>query len=379
MSEKKPHKKNPSTKASKKVAVILFNLGGPTGPDTIAPFLKRFFLDRNIIHLPYPLRWLLASLISFFRSRGEAREVYGEMGGSSPLLENTEAQRRAIEDELKKRLPDNTDLRTWTCMQYWHPMAESIAPQVQAFQPDQVVLLSLYPQFSTTTFRSSLQAWEAVSKKIGFHPQTSVICCYPEEAGFIAASAEKVKEKISLCQAETGRDPRVLFSAHSLPESYIKAGDPYVWQCENTVKAIADKAGLDKNSYRVCYQSKVGPQKWVGPQTEDEIERAGEDGVPIIVYPHAFVSEHVETIVELGIEYREVAEEAGAPWYDVVETVGTHPSFISGLSDQIMHALERSTGVKPGHPDGHRICPKAYGDCCQKTFKATKNGLSSQL
>lgn len=352
----------------KKIAVVLFNLGGPTGSKTIKPFLFNFFTDPNIIPLPKPLRWCLAKLISIRRSSGEAGEAYGEMGGSSPLLENTLAQQNALQEELEKIAGKDSEIRTYTCMRYWHPMAASVAPQVQAFNPDQIMLVSLYPQFSTTTFWSSLAQWHMVAQKIGLKTKTTTFCCYPQLDGFIKASAENIKKLYQACKKETGRAPRILFSAHSLPEKIVKNGDPYAWQCEQTVQAILKKLPYKNPDTVVCYQSKVGPQKWLGPQTEDEIERAGHEGVPLIIYPHAFVSEHVETIVELGIEYKEVAHEAGVPWYGVVPTVGTHPAFIGDLAKMVKKRIGSAKKIVNGTATGKRNCPQPYHKCCQRRY-----------
>ncbi len=352
-------------KKQKKIAVILFNLGGPTGPKTIKPFLFNFFMDPNIIPFLKPLRFLLAKLISIKRSKGEAGEAYGEMDGGSPLLENTIAQQHA----LQKALASSHDIRVYTCMRYWHPMASSVAPQVQAFNPDQIMLVSLYPQFSTTTFWSSLAQWRRVCLNIGLDKPTTTLCCYPQLEGFIKASAENIKKVYQDCKKATGRNPRILFSAHSLPEKIIKDGDPYAWQCEQTVKAILKKLPYKNPDYVICYQSKVGPQKWLGPQTEDEIERAGHEKVPVIVYPHAFVSEHVETIVELGVEYKEVADEAGVPWYGVVETVGTHPAFINDLARLIKKRIGSRKKIVNGTATGKRNCPQPYDKCCQRRYE----------
>lgn len=349
----------------KKIAVVLFNLGGPTGPKTIYPFLYNFFMDQNIIPWPKPLRFFLANFIALLRSNGPAKEAYGEMGGASPLLENTIAQA----DALKEKLKDLGEVRMYTCMRYWHPMADSVVPQVQAFNPDELVLVSLYPQMSSTTFWSSLTTWQYWANKFGYKKAPTVIECYPTEPGFIAASAENVRKEIDKCVAETGRKPRVLFSAHSLPLSVIKNGDPYEYQCQRTAQAIIEKLNIADLDTRISYQSKVGPQKWLGPQTEDEIHVAGNDKVPLIIYPHAFVSEHVETIVELGVEYREVAEHSGVPYYSVVPTVGTHPEFIGGLAAQIKKRLGQS-GLFSDNEKGSVICPENFIWCCQRRAKS---------
>jgi len=356
--------------APERLAVVLFNLGGPTSKEAIYPFLVNFFMDPNIIKLPYPLRFALSRLIAWKRSRGEALEAYGEMGGSSPLLENTLAQEEAIQAALVDKLDvSKATIKTFTCMRYWHPMAESVVPMVQAFKPTRVVLVSLYPQFSTTTFWSSLEQWHKYTDEFGLNVPTTTLCCYPKQDGFIAASTELMAEKIRIAEKEIGCKPRVLFSAHSLPESIIRQGDSYAAQCQQTVDAVVDKLASDHDltdlDVVTCYQSKVGPQKWLGPQTEDEIERAGEEKTPIIIYPHAFVSEHVETIVELGVEYREVAEHAGVPYYDVVPTVGTHATFVDGLADEII-ARRHNDKIEAAQDDGSPVCPCGSYRCCQR-------------
>lgn len=351
----------------KKIAIVVFNLGGPTGKKTIQPFLLNFFMDKNILPFPKPFRLALANFIAFRRSRHEASTSYGEMNDQSPLLENTLSQARAIQNELDHL----GDVRVYTCMRYWHPMADSVAPQVQAFNPDHLMLVSLYPQLSSTTFWSSLQVWQETVKKIGYTKEPSVLCCYPTEPGFIAASVDNIRTEIEKCQAATGRLPRLLLSAHSLPLSVIQKGDPYEVQCNMTAQMIIRELNIPDMDVVISYQSKVGPQKWLGPQTEDEIKRAGADTVPLIVYPHAFVSEHVETIVELGVEYRHVAEHAGVPYYGVVPTVGTQPKFICGLTSLIKKYLTRP-GIYSEAMDGLPICPPEFNWCCQRRAKAEK-------
>ncbi len=302
-----------------KIAVILFNLGGPDSPDAVQPFLQNLFSDPAIIRLPSFLRLPLARFIARRRAP-KARDIYARIGGSSPILGQTEAQARALEEALGTE----HEWRGYVCMRYWHPMTEAVVRSVKRFAPDRIVLLPLYPQFSTTTTASSFEAWR---KAATFKVQTAKIEAYPTEPGFIAASVDLVKQGL----AEAGSVPkRVLFSAHGLPERVIKAGDPYQGQVEQTARAIAEQiGGLD---WTVCYQSRVGPLKWIGPSTEAEIVRAGSDKVGIVLYPLSFVSEHSETLVELDIEYRHLAERAGVPVYVRVPTVGTHPKFIGGLA-----------------------------------------------
>lgn len=340
-----------------KVAIILFNLGGPDSPEAVQPFLKNLFSDPAIISLPSLLRLPLASFISSRRAP-KAKKIYDQIGGSSPILGQTEAQARALEEALGA----GHEWRGYVCMRYWHPMTEAVVRSVKKFGPDRIVLLPLYPQFSTTTTGSSIKAWKAAVAAAKLALPTQAVCCYPDEPGFVAASVDLLKQGL----AEAGDRPvRVLFSAHGLPEKIIQRGDPYQVQVERTAKAIADRiGGLD---WSVCYQSRVGPLKWIGPSTDTEVKRAGQDGKAIVLYPLAFVSEHSETLVELDIDYRRVAGECGVPAYIRVPTVGTHPLFIAGLADRVRAVLaEPKVAVCHGAtamPCGqqHRGCPLVSG------------------
>ncbi|WP_374440032.1 ferrochelatase [Stella sp.] len=337
-----------------RLAVVLFNLGGPDGPAAVQPFLVNLFSDPAIIRVPGPLRWLLARVIA--RRRAPiARENYARLGGGSPLLANTEAQARALETALA----DLGEVRVFVAMRYWHPFAAETARAVAAFAPDRVVLLPLYPQFSTTTTASSLADWARAARRAAIRAPTSSVCCYPLERGLVAAEAELVREGLAMAR-ESGPS-RVLFSAHGLPEKIVAAGDPYQWQVERTAAMVAERAGLGAGEWVVCYQSRVGPLAWIGPSTEDEIRRAGADGLGIVVVPIAFVSEHSETLVELDIEYRELADEAGVRTYVRVPTVGVRAAFVAGLADLVRDAAGRSPGWVP--PEGRRLCPAAHGGC----------------
>jgi ferrochelatase len=334
-----------------KIAIVLFNLGGPDSPEAVQPFLRNLFSDRAIINLPAIVRLPLARFISGRRAV-VARKIYEQIGGSSPILGQTEAQARALEAALAG---DDNQWRAFICMRYWHPMTPDVVQQVRAFAPDRIVLLPLYPQFSTTTTGSSVDAWRAEAARL--KASTRLLCCYPQEQGFVDASVDHLRQELA---ALAGMKARVLFSAHGLPEKIVKAGDPYQWQVERTAAAIAAAAGLD--DWAVCYQSRVGPLKWIGPSTHDEIERAGRDGVAVVVYPLAFVSEHSETLVELDIEYRALAGQAGVSHYRRAATVGTHPAFITGLARAARtSALGEATMCKAGPDDAP--CPAAHLRC----------------
>jgi len=313
-----------------KVAIILFNLGGPDSLDAVQPFLRNLFGDPAILRLPTLIRSPLARFLSSRRT-AKARAIYAKIGGSSPILGQIEAQARALEEALGKDGDQGHEWRGYVCMRYWHPMTEAVVRSVERFAPDRIVLLPLYPQFSTTTTASSFKEWNDTAH---FRVPTKTIDSYPTEPCFIAASIELVKQGV----ADAGAGARrVLFSAHGLPERVIKAGDPYQAQVEQTAKAIAD--GLGEIDWSICYQSRVGPLKWIGPSTDAEVRRAGADKVGVVVYPLAFVSEHSETLVELDIDYRHLAKEVGIPTYIRVPTVGTHPLFIAGLARLVRDAL----------------------------------------
>lgn len=337
-----------------RTAVVLFNLGGPDRPESVQPFLFNLFQDPAIISLPQPFRWLLAKLISSRRAP-VAKEIYAHLGGKSPLLDLTNAQARALE----KNCTDMGEVRAFVCMRYWHPMSGETARDVAAFKPDRIVLLPLYPQYSTTTTGSSFKDWYRAAKKAGVSAPTVAVCCYPEAAGWIAAQVALIREKFTTASGD--RKPRLLFSAHGLPEKIIAGGDPYQWQVEQTAAAVVRELAIDGLDWQVCYQSRVGPLQWIGPSTDAEIERAGRDGVPLIVVPIAFVSEHSETLVELDIEYGELAHKAGVPVYERVPAVGTHPDFVASLADLVGRAV-RDDGPLISEAGG-RICPAACGRC----------------
>ncbi len=208
----------------RKTAVVLFNLGGPDRPGAVRPFLFNLFNDPAIIGAPGPLRWLLAQWIS--RRRAPlARKIYEEIGGASPLLANTEAQAKALEAALNAGADDN-QVRVFIAMRYWHPMSGEVARAVEAYGPDQVVLLPLYPQFSTTTTGSSLTDWARAAAAAGLGAPTRSLCCYPTQTGFVTEVAGLLRSALTVAGARAEGAPRVLFSAHGLPKKFIERGDP---------------------------------------------------------------------------------------------------------------------------------------------------------
>lgn len=329
----------------RKIAVVLFNLGGPSAPEDIRPFLFNFFMDKNIIRAPLPIRYLVAQLISITRSRGAAKESYSALGGASPLLANTRAQADALAKVLADEIPD---ARVFVAMRYWHPRARDVVREVMAYGADTVVLLPLYPQFSTTTTFSSVQEWNREAQAAGLHVPTRIVSCYPDDPGFVAASADLITKAIS----GLTEPYRLLFSAHGLPEKVIQDGDPYAEQCRITAASIVNHINLPVVYWKLCYQSRVGPMKWIGPSIDETLQQAAEQKAGVVIYPPAFVNEHVETLVELDIEYKERAHELGIPFYIRVPTVGTHPLFIDGLKNLVLSALDDDAQKKEGTEHG---------------------------
>ena len=339
-----------------RVAVVLFNLGGPDGPDAVRPFLYNLFKDPAIISVPALLRYPIAALISS-RREASAQANYNIMGGGSPLLPETRKQAEALDAALAAARPDLT-VKAFIAMRYWKPFADQTAKEVAAFAPDEIVLLPLYPQFSTTTTASSQQDWARNYKGPG---RTRTVCCYPTAQGLIAAHAETIRR--TWIDAGRPGKVRLLFSAHGLPEKVIKGGDPYQAQVEATAAAFAALLP-ELPDWRVCYQSRVGPMKWIGPSTVEEIHIAGEQGVGLLLSPIAFVSEHIETLVELDHEYAELAENQGVAPYLRAPALGVDQAFIAALAQTVTHALARDGGAAP---EGAWLCPAGYGKCGRST------------
>lgn len=324
-------------------ALILFNLGGPDSQEAVQPFLFNLFNDPAIISLPNPFRALLAKLISSKRAP-KAREIYKLMGGSSPILKNTQAQATALSDALGE------GYKVFVSMRYWHPMSDEVVKQVKEYNPTEIILLPLYPQFSTTTTNSSINDWERACRRIKLDCPTRSACCYPMQKDFIHAQAQLIRDMYQ--QATQHGTPRILFSAHGLPEKVVNAGDPYQWQVEQTTLKVVEELDIHQLDFVNCYQSRVGPLKWIGPATDVEILRAKHDNVPILLVPIAFVSEHSETLVELDIEYRHLV---GDHPYFRVPTVSTHPDFIAGLK-AIIHGDDSGCG----NCNGFKGCYKKH-------------------
>jgi ferrochelatase len=337
-----------------KLAVVLFNLGGPDSLEAVEPFLKNLFSDPAILSVPSFVRGPLAQFIA--RRRAPiAREIYAKIGGRSPILEETEKQAAALEGALAA---EGHDARAFVAMRCWKPFSDQVAAAVKAWTPERIVLLPLYPQYSTTTAQSSLADWHRAARAANLLTPTSRVCCYPWDAGFIRAEADLIRDAFARTNPDISY--RLLLSAHGLPERTVAKGDPYRWQVEQTAQAIVAELAIPNLDWNVCYQSRVGPLKWIGPATDAEVRRAGAGKTGVVMAPIAFVSEHSETLVELDIEYGHLARDTGVPDYIRVPTVGHHAAFIEGLARLVSAAAVAQTPITCGEG---RICPREFARC----------------
>ncbi|MDA7694899.1 ferrochelatase [Candidatus Pelagibacter sp.] len=316
-----------------KKAIILFNLGGPDKLENVEPFLFNLFNDPAILNLPTLLRYPLAKLISNRRAP-VAKKIYAELGGSSPILKLTKKQSDALEIKLNQTQEED-EYKCFIIMRCWNPRAKDVIKDVQLYGPNEVVLMPLYPQYSAATSGSSIKEWKDVCRKNNYHVKTSTICCYPTDQNFITAHTKEIIKKI-----KDLKNFKLIFSAHGLPEKNIKKGDPYQWQVEQSVKKIVENLNDENLDWILSYQSRVGPLKWIGPSTETIIIENSKLGKHIVLVPIAFVSEHSETLVELDIEYKEIADANGCKNYTRVPALGINEDFIKAMSELIIKKNE---------------------------------------
>ena len=341
-----------------KKAVILFNLGGPDKLENVEPFLFNLFNDPAILNLPGIIRYPLAKFIANRRAP-IAKKIYEELGGSSPILKLTINQ----SEELEKKLNQNNSLDEYKCfivMRCWHPRAKKVVNEVRSFNPEEIILLPLYPQFSASTSASSIREWENICKINNYKIKTSTICCYPTDKNFIKAHAVEINKKINGIN-----NYKLIFSAHGLPEKNIKKGDPYQWQVEQTVNEIVKYLNIQNLDWILSYQSRVGPLKWIGPSTDNVIIKNSKLGKQLIIVPVAFVSEHSETLVELDIEYKKLALDNGCIKYIRVPALGVNDTFIESLSNLIINKDKNQFNGKIFPPINK--CPSNFIKCpCQR-------------
>lgn len=319
-----------------RLGVLLLNLGGPEQLSDVRPFLFNLFSDPEIIRIPIralqkPLAWLIST------SRAKKSQAnYEKIGGGSPLRRITEEQARALETRLRAQ---GHDAKVYIGMRYWHPFTEDALVEIQQDEIEQLVILPLYPQFSISTSGSSFREIEKIWTEQPHlrPPHYTAIADWYKEPGYLQAMSELIAAEIDKCPNPDRA--HIFFSAHGVPVSYVEeAGDPYQLEIEDCTKSIVATLGRD-NAHSLAYQSKVGPIEWLQPYTEDAIVRLAQAGVDeLVVVPISFVSEHIETLEEIDIEYREIAEEAGIHTFNRVPALDTNPVFIQTLCDLVLKA-----------------------------------------
>ncbi len=331
-----------------KIAVVLFNLGGPAKLTQVKKFLFNLFNDKNIITIPQPFRWLLATLISTFRTN-KAKKLYQHMGGGSPILAYTKEQAAHLAITLEQ-LDKLNQYEVFIAMRHAAPYAEEAVEKITQYSPDEIILLPLYPQYSTTTTKSSFE--DFIAKAANISAKIKTICCYPKDEDFIKAHQELIRKTYEENNL-ANKKPLILFSAHSIPQKFVDRGDPYQWQITTTVENIMRNLKLEVE-YVISYQSKVGKIKWLEPETSKEIIKAAKANKALIIVPIAFVSDHLETLVELDIDYKQLADELEVKDYHRVPALGINSSFINSLANQTIKLVNNEAFS--------RVCPREF--CC---------------
>ncbi|HMG35312.1 MAG TPA: ferrochelatase [Blastocatellia bacterium] len=326
-----------SNQRGERLGVLLFNLGGPETLADVRPFLFNLFADPDIIRLPLrsmqkPLAWA----ISTQRYR-KSQSYYRQIGGGSPLRRITDQQAHALELALAAR---GITGRVYVGMRYWWPMIEQALEQISSDQITHLVVLPLYPQYSISTTGSSLNRMNQLFGQNGKPPAVSVIESWQAEPAYIDALCRTIKEELDQFPTSDPAATHIVFSAHSVPVSYIEEGDPYLKQTQETVSETVARLGRDR-PHSLSFQSKVGPVKWLRPSTDETIRRLAAEGVDqVLLVPVSFVSEHIETLYELDILYRGVAEEVGLKHYRRAPALNCRPDFIEALAGLVERNLE---------------------------------------
>lgn len=320
------------TRSTRRLGVVLFQLGGPDSLEAIEPFLYNLFCDPDIIDFPFARigRKPLAKLISATRAR-KVQHHYAVIGGFSPIRRHTERQARALEAELRDQ---GLDARCFVAMRYWHPFTAEAIAQVQQAECDELLLLPMYPQYSSTTTGSSLNEWRRL-----FRGDVPVHCVetFYRNTTYLDAVVEKINDAI--WRFPRPDSPEIIFSAHGVPLAVIEKGDPYQRQIEETVALIMARGGWS-NRHRLCYQSKVGASKWLQPSLHHTLQQLSTEQVrEVCVVPIAFVSDHVETLAEIDHEARQRAMQLGFTQFEMSAGLNDSPGFIRALGEIVQQAL----------------------------------------
>ena len=315
-----------------KNAVVLFNLGGPDSIEAIEPFLRNLFSDEDIFKIPIGQK-LFAKMISKRRAPKVAEE-YELIGSKSPINEWTELQRLMLETKLREKI----DVDVFTAMRYWNPLTEITADKVKNGQYENIVLLPLYPHYSITTTGSSFNEWDKVFK--GNKDKLNYVFNYCEDEKYVEALNERIDEALLKFPEDIRIEVQLVFSAHGTPVSLVKKGDPYSTQIKRTVELVM-KMRNNSHEHHLCYQSKVGPVKWLEPSTDQMIKQlAAENKKHLLIVPISFVSDHVETLFELDIEYRHVADDCKIENYIVMEGLNGSEKFIDALEGITLNSMQ---------------------------------------
>jgi ferrochelatase len=333
----------------KRVGIVLFQLGGPDSLDAVEPFLLNLFLDPDILPLG-PLGWLrrpIAKLISSRRSV-PVRARYAEIGGRSPIGALTERQRQGLVEAVAPYI----DPVAVTAMRYWHPLTSEAVEALRKAGPlDELVLLPLYPHYSYATTLSSLKEWRRVYGSPNGGPPERTIRHYYNHSLYIQALVQKIGSVLR--QFPDSSRIHLIFSAHGLPMSLVEKGDPYPKQIEETVRLTCEQGAKEfpawPRTHLLCYQSRVGPAKWLQPPLTGTIERLGQEGVKeMLVVPISFVTEHIETLHEINIEAREEASKVGIETFRMMPAVGDSPLFIAALRNLVLRAVGLAADSEAG-------------------------------
>lgn len=329
----------------KKIAVVLFQLGGPDSLESVEPFLFNLFMDPDIIDFPlaFLARKPLAKLISSRRSP-KVQNNYKLIGGKSPILDLTRLQANALNARLVQQ---GIRAKIFIAMRYWHPMTKEIVSEIKAGGFDQIILIPLYPQFSQATTGSSLNEWSRQVRKQGLNIPTRFVCCYPNNPALIEAFVDNINEALTIFSDVPPANIDLVFSAHGVPVRYIQKGDPYQLQIEETVRSVVE-SGKWKSPHTLCFQSKVGPMQWLRPSLIETVERlASEARKHLLIIPIAFVTDHIETLHEINIDVREHAMARGVQQFEIMTALNNHSKFIECLTNlvtqQLTNAVECTT------------------------------------
>ncbi|KMT17987.1 hypothetical protein BVRB_2g033330 [Beta vulgaris subsp. vulgaris] len=338
----------PSHVAEEKIGVLLLNLGGPETLNDVQPFLFNLFADPDIIRLPMLFRFLqrpLAQLISKLRAP-KSKEGYASIGGGSPLRKITDEQANALKLALEAK---KKNVSVYVAMRYWYPFTEEAVQQIKKDKVTRLVVLPLYPQFSISTTGSSLRVLENIFRKDAYlsHLPIAIIQSWYQREGYVKSMADLIEKELQSFSMPD--EVMIFFSAHGVPVSYVEnAGDPYKDQMEDCIFLIMRelKSRGINNDHTLAYQSRVGPVQWLKPYTDEVLVELGEKGVKsLLAVPVSFVSEHIETLEEIDMEYKELALESGIENWGRVPALNCNSSFINDLADAVAEALPSATAM----------------------------------